>query len=125
MHTLFQFRKHKPDTYGMFLQAHMMVPDQPSVQFKYREAPKSVFVFTKRCETYSGQKTAADEPVLFTNAARALTLQFYMDEYVHLPQAWSALQQSKDQANFPAIGCFKLIHFASSSPTFTAELNAS
>ena len=142
IHTLLRFREHKfdvsADIEGMFLQVGVLEQDQPSIRFLWWDALNDdieVYQYVRHifgakdsptCANYALQRTAAENAVSFADAARAVTLKFYMDDYLDsLHTSELALRRSKDLVELLAKGGFKLTKFESSFPALTAELNVS
>ena len=144
MHTLLRFREHRfavsADIKGimMFLQVGVLEQDQPSIRFLWRDDPNDEIVVyqyvrhitgakdSPTCANHALQRTTADNAVSFNDAVRAVTLKFYMGDYLDsLPTPELALKRSKDLVEVLAKGGFKLTKFASNVPALTAELNAS
>ena len=137
MHTLLHFREHRfavsADIKGimMFLQVGVLEQDQPSFRFLWRDDPNDDIVVYQYVRHITGanhalQRTTADNAVSFNDAVRAVTLKFYMGDYLDsLPTPELALKRSKNLVEVLAKGGFKLTKFASNVPALTAELNAS
>ena len=92
------FREHKyavsADTEGMFMQVGLVVSDQQSLRFLWREEPTSnvsVLQNTRRifgakdstiCANYALRRTALDNQDRYPDAAYAVLNNFYMDDYL-------------------------------------------
>ena len=98
IYLLLRFRQHpyalSADIEGMFLQVGVLPSDQPSLGFLRQEDPTTNVVVYQHthhifgakdlptCANYALQRTARDHAKFYTEAAKAVLENFYMDDYL-------------------------------------------
>ena len=139
IHTLIRFRQHKDavsaDIEGIFLQVGVPLADQPCLRFLWREDPSSevmVYQYSRHifgakdsptCANFALQKTAKDNIRKFPDAAQAVLVKFYMDDYLDsLETPHEALSRSKKLVELLKLGGFKLTKFISNTPHLLDEI---
>ena len=125
IYVLLRFRQHpyavSAEIEGMFLQVGVLPSDQPSLRFLWREDPTTnvvVYQNTRHifgakdsptCANYALQRTARDNANFYTEAAKTVLENFYMDDYldsVESPE--KANNRSKELVHILHLGGFKL-----------------
>ena len=130
LHIVFRFCQYlnagSAEIEGMFLQVGVILKDQPSLRFLWREDPSTevaVFQYVRHifgskdsptCANYALKRTTTDNAEDFPTAAQSVQTNFYMADYLESsPTAEEAIQKAKDLTNLLYIGGFKLTKFMS------------
>ena len=142
IYVLLRFRQHPyaVSVYieGMFLQVGVLPSDQPSLRFLWREDPTTnvvVYQYTRHifgakdsptCANYALQRTARDNAKFYTEDAKAVLENFYMDDYldsVESPE--KAINRSKELVHLLHLGGFKLTKFVRYVPNLADRIDGS
>ena len=122
----------------MFLQVGVLPCDQPSLRFLLREDPTSNVVVQKYTRhifgaknlptyaSYAIQRTASDNANEYTEAAKSVFENFYMDDYsdsVKFPER--ALIRSRELVHLLHLGGFKLTKFISNVSDLADRIDGS
>ena len=139
LHVLFRFREHSyavsADIEGMFMQVGVPSEDQRSLRFLWREDPTEsvvVYQYTRHifgakdsptCSNFALQRTASDNETNYPDAALAVKLKFYMDDYLDSVESEEkAVERAKELVALLEIGGFKLTKFVSNIPSLMQHL---
>ena len=122
----------------MFLQVGVIPKDQPSFRFQCREDPASEIaayqyvrhIFGSKdsptCANYALKRTGSDNQDTFSEAAKSVHRNFYMDDYLESSlTVEEASNKAKDLVTMLAKGGFNLTKFVSNINHLPAELQHS